>query len=236
MLVVRVGPDVRRWLLVAATCGLLLGVLRWGLSGPGPDLARGLGSAPAARLPVKERVVALTVDATAADRLAPVAEALEAAGVPCTFFVDAGYARAHGAPLRDLVRVGDEVDLLADTAADTTAGGLARDARVLGAAAGSPPLFVRPVSGRASPALQAAARRVGLGVATWARDLSAAGAAAAQALEPGDIVRLPPGSAGAALVPALVRELQQQGLQPVTLEAMVAMAEGAAAAALPTLP
>ena len=228
MFVVRLGPDVRKWAAVAAGAGLLVGVLRWGLLGSAGGVAVDTAGATHGRMPVAERVVALTFNATASDRLQPVVQALTQANLPGTFFVDAAYAQAHPTPLRALIRAGDEVEVLLDSGQSD----LAAAARTVGAAADAPPLFVRPAGGQVDSALAAAARRSGLAVSTP----SVSAPDGTPDLHAGDVVQLPAGAAGAAAVAAIAHEMAAGGFQAMTLEDLAAIADGAAAVSLPANP
>lgn len=228
MVVVRLGPEVRKWAAVAAAAGLFLGLLRWGLVGGSTGVATNTAGTSQGPMAVSERVVALTFDATANDRLEPVVQALTQAHLPGTFFVDAAYAHAHPAPLRALIRAGDEVEVLLDGSIS----GLGAAAAAVGTAAQAPPLFVRPVDGRVNAALTAGARRAGLAVNTP----SQAATDGTADLHPGDILSLPAGAAGAAAVTAVSHELVAGEFQAMTLEDMAAIADGAAAVSLPGTP
>ncbi len=222
MVVLRLGPEVRRWAAVVAGAGLLIGVLRWGFHGMGQDIATGAPSNTEGQMAVAERVVALTVDATSADRIEPVVQALAAANLPGTFFVDAAYAKAHAADLRKLVQAGYEIEVL------LAPGDVGSQVQAVGTAADAPPLFVRPATGSGGAALSTAARNAGVAVSLP----SVTAPDGTPTLHPGDVVLLPAGTAGAAAVNAIAQEMTAGGYQGVTLEDLAAIADGAAAVSM----
>jgi hypothetical protein len=228
MVVFRLGPAVRRWLAVAAACALMVGVLHWGLSShPAEQQVSSLAAGSAA---IGERVVALTVDAGDGSLIAPLARAMAAADLPATLFVSSAYARAHPRPLQALQQAGDEVEVLAGPSPST----LAADARAVANASGQVPLFAEPAGGqRAGQGLLQAAGRAGLAVMDTAVSPASVSDLLAH-LAPGEIARL--SVAEAASIPALAQGLQAQGYEAVTLQALSAIAAGAAAASLPSTP
>ena len=228
MVVVHLGPVLRRWLAIAAACAVVVGLLRWGLAGQvGPSLsASASGSAALAGEPV----IALTVDAPTGALIEPLTAALAAAGLPATIFVSPGYAQAHSGPLATLAGQGDEIELLGEA----PGGALKQASTVVTAATGQAPLFVRPAgSTAASQELLAAAGALGLALVAAPPAVSSVGSILA-GLKPGAVVDIPVGLSGE--VPALAAGLRAKGYQAITIEALTAMTAGAAATSLPTIP
>lgn len=232
MVVVRLGSAARRALLAVLGALLLVGALRVGLGRA--DGALGFPE-PIRSLPVRARVVALTFDVSAAQATG-LARALADAGLPATAFVSGRDAAGDRTAVAALAGAGAEVESLGwDPAAPATdtAAALRRAAAALAADTGTPPLFYRP-AGAVGPALLRAARSAGLAV-VGATASAATPAGALAHLAPGAILTLPAGLAATSLA-ELADGLRLRGYEPVTLEALLAVAEGAANVSLASLP
>jgi|GEM_PF-3906448 len=245
MVVLRLGPTFRRWLVLACSCLLLGAVVRWGLGSAEGAGAFGLRG-PITQVPISGRAVALTFDVPAS-AAAGLARALTVAGLPATVFVSGRDAAADRGAVRSLADSGAEVETLGwdgtDPAGQAPAAILAslrRAAQALAADTGTPPLFFRPSTGRPGPGVLHAAQAAGLGVVTQTATVDGADARALAAgvladLAPGAILRLPAGT-GAPALADIADGLRLRGYEAVTLESLLAMAEGAADVSLSSLP
>lgn len=233
MVVVRLGPEMRRWIAVGAAGVVVVGLLRWGLhhSPALPPLAGGSGTSAAAAgtASLEEAVVALTVDAPDGARIEALTQALTQAALPATIFVASGYAAAHPAALRLFAQDGDEVEVLADPAGTT----VATAAHLVQAATGQTPLYARLAAGNPQQGLLQAAQRGDLGIVGGGRE-ALSQTQFEDALAPGAVLTLPPTAAPE--VPALAAYLQAKGYEAVSLEALQAIDAGAASTSLPSVP
>jgi hypothetical protein len=233
MLVMRFGPEVRRWIAVGAAGAVVVGLLRWGLhhSPALPPLAAASGTqaAAAGSASLQESVVALTVDAPDGIRIEALTQALTRAALPATIFVASGYAAAHPAALRLFVQEGDEVEVLAGPSGGT----VATTAHLVQAATGETPLYARLAAGNPGQGLLRSAQQQGLGIVGGGRE-TLTELQFQNALAPGAVLTLPPTAAPE--IPALAAYLQSHGYQAVTLEALRAIDAGAASTSLPSLP
>jgi peptidoglycan/xylan/chitin deacetylase (PgdA/CDA1 family) len=234
VVVLRVGPELRRWLAVGAAGAVVVGLLRWGFQGsPGiPPLAGAAASTSAASAgtaAVQEAVVALTVDAPDGALIEGVTRALSAAGLPATVFVAQGYAAAHPAALRILTQEGDEIEVLADPSGAT----LSAASRLVASATGQAPIYARLPGGTPQQSLLSAAHADSLAVVAPGQEALTV-TQLQDALRPGAVLTIPPTFAPD--VPALATTLRAHSYQAVTLEALGAIMAGAAATSLPTVP
>ncbi len=243
MVVLHLGSVFRRWVAVFCACLLLGAAVRWGL---GAELSGGtLGLRGAvSRVPVSERVVALTFNVAATHAMA-LSNVLQAAGLPATVFISGHDAAANRAAVQSLAAAGAEVETLGwdgtapgGQSAAALAASLRRAAASLAADTGTPPLFFRPPNGGVSGALLHAARAAGLGVVTQTATVGGADSALSAQVEvdlsPGAILNLPAGVSSTALAD-IADGLRLRGYEAVTLAGLFALAEGAAAVSVPSL-
>lgn len=224
MIVVPLGAAIRRWLAVVCGAALLVGVIRWGL---GHETEPG-GTAPVGVL----RAVTVRSDAIALTFPVPrgthgVTATLAAlAKAPATFFVGSHYAHRHPGHLRQLLRAGQEVEVLAPTAHTPVCTAV----RPLEAVGAQPTFLQLRGSLLPPPGLRRAAQRCGLRPVAWSSTVTVATAIGATPMtaRPGDILRLPVDAAVADSLPSLLRTLRTRGYTPLTLEALVALAQGGA--------
>jgi peptidoglycan/xylan/chitin deacetylase (PgdA/CDA1 family) len=203
----------------------------------GPNLVR-LPAAATAR-----RQVALTFDDGPDPHTTPrVLDLLDGAGVRASFFCIGRQARAHPALVREIVARGHRVENHGDShTKDFAAFGwrrlcedIDRSQRALTELSGQRPVFFRPLGGLRSPLLDPALAPHGLRLASWTRrgfdsvdrDPKRVLARLRQGLAAGDILLLHDGDAARMrggrpvvleLLPPLLAELRDAGLQPVTL-------------------
>jgi len=237
---------LRRALVWVCVVALLGAVVRWGMRAASADPLTH-GGAAISRLQVAGRAIALTFDGSGTD-LEALAASLGASSLPATIFVTGAFALAQPHTVGDLTRAGLEVETvgwdggdLTGQSAATLEASLQRSAARLTADTGNAALFLRPPAGHYNAATLRAAERVGLGVVTWTsavdgRQSTAVVDQVLAGLRPGAILRLPVTPASVAAIPQIAVGLRMRGYEALTLQALLAMAEGAAEVSLRSTP